>query len=104
VIACDIADVPLDDEELDIAIFCLSLMGSNYGDYLKEAHRTLQLDGTLHIWEATSRFDSIDEFSKSLERLGFRQIQVREKSIFTHIITTKDLTEIDYDRIEFTGL
>ena len=33
----------LDDEELDVAVFCLSLMGKNFTDYLKEEHRTLSL-------------------------------------------------------------
>jgi superfamily II DNA or RNA helicase len=55
VIACDMAHVPLNDEELDVAIFSLSLMGSNFTDYLREANRTLKLDGQLHIIEATSR-------------------------------------------------
>ena len=45
VIACDIAHVPLEDDSLDLAIFCLSLMGSNFTDYIREAHRCLRLDG-----------------------------------------------------------
>ncbi len=53
---CDIAHVPLDDDSLDGAIFSLSLMGTNYLDYIKEAHRCLKLDGHLWIAEATSRF------------------------------------------------
>ena len=48
--ACDMADVPIDDGELDVAVFCLSLMGSNFTDYLKEAHRTLKLDGRRIIY------------------------------------------------------
>tara|TARA_Y100001960_G_scaffold255516_1_gene273783 strand:- start:4182 stop:8297 length:4116 start_codon:yes stop_codon:yes gene_type:complete len=103
VTACDMADVPLNDEELDVAVFSLSLMGSNYKDYLKEGHRTLQLDGFLHIWEPTSKFNSIDDFRRSLERLGFRQVEIEEKSNFTHITATKDRTEIDYNNIELSG-
>ena len=34
VTACDIADVPIEDGELDVAVFCLSLMGTNFTDYL----------------------------------------------------------------------
>ena len=37
VVACDMAHVPLEDETLDVAIFSLSLMGSNITDYLREA-------------------------------------------------------------------
>ncbi len=49
------AHVPLEDESLDVAIFSLSLMGANFTDYLREAHRSLKLDGHLHVIEATSR-------------------------------------------------
>jgi superfamily II DNA or RNA helicase len=71
VIACDIAHVPLEDESLDVAIFCLSLMGSNFTDYIREAHRCLVLDGHLHIWEAASYFDDVKQFTAKLAKLGF---------------------------------
>jgi hypothetical protein len=48
VVACDMAHVLVDDETLDPAIFSLSLMGANFTDYIREAHRTLKLDGQLH--------------------------------------------------------
>ena len=44
VVACDMAHVPLDDETLDVAIFSLSLMGSNFSEYVREAYRALKLD------------------------------------------------------------
>ena len=34
--------VPLDDKVLDVAIYSLSLMGTNYIDFLLEAHRVLK--------------------------------------------------------------
>ena len=34
--------VPLDGESLDVAVFCLSLMGTNWIDYVKEANRVLK--------------------------------------------------------------
>jgi hypothetical protein len=40
--ACDIAKTPLQACSLDIAIFCLSLMGTNFLSFLREAHRTLK--------------------------------------------------------------
>ncbi len=54
VVACDMVHVPLDDETLDVAVFSLSLMGANFTDYIREAYRTLKLDGQLHIIEVTS--------------------------------------------------
>ncbi|MBD2129458.1 zinc-ribbon domain-containing protein [Microcoleus sp. ZQ-A2] len=89
VIACDMAHVPLNDEELDVAIFSLSLMGSNFSDYLREAHRTLKLDGQLHIIEATSRFSNLTQFRSDLEALGFDVVSDRKIWKFTHIRALK---------------
>jgi hypothetical protein len=89
VVACDMAHVPLNDEELDVAIFSLSLMGSNFTDYLREAYRTLKLDGKLHIIEATSRFRNIAQFQIDLEALGFDVVRVQNMRKFTHIRAEK---------------
>ncbi len=36
------SSTPLDDSSVDIAVFCLSLMGTNLRDYLREANRVLK--------------------------------------------------------------
>jgi hypothetical protein len=89
VVATDMAHVPLDDETLDVAIFSLSLMGSNFADYLREAHRVLRLDGQLHIYEATSRFTDREQFARDVEALGFRTTSVEDAWKFTHIHALK---------------
>jgi superfamily II DNA or RNA helicase len=89
VISCDIAHVPLDDESLDVAVFSLSLMGANFTDYLREAHRTLKLDGHLHIMEATSRFKDLEQFKALLHGLGFDMVTSEDKDKFTHIRAMK---------------
>src|SRR5437867_3579903 len=71
VVACEMAHIPLNDQTLDVAVFSLSLMGSNFTDYVREAYRTLKLDGHLHIYEATSRFSDRAAFADGLKRLGF---------------------------------
>ncbi|MEE6527664.1 hypothetical protein FKM82_029211, partial [Ascaphus truei] len=43
VTACDMAKVPLLDETVDVAVFCLSLMGKNIVEFLQEANRVLKL-------------------------------------------------------------
>ncbi|KAK9884458.1 hypothetical protein WA026_007301 [Henosepilachna vigintioctopunctata] len=43
VTACDMANVPLKKNSIDVAVFCLSLMGTNIHDYLKEANRVLKI-------------------------------------------------------------
>ena len=40
---CDIANLPLKNEEADIAVFCLSLMGTNYLEFISEANRCLKI-------------------------------------------------------------
>jgi len=95
VIAGDMSRVPLDDCTLDVALFSLSLMGKNFTDYLCEAHRTLRLDGHLHIWEATSRFKDIDLFEKQLQSLGFNKYQRNIGDKFTHLHLIKSGKRID---------
>ena len=56
VIACDMASTPLADAMLDIVVFSLSLMGTNWADYLKEAYRTLKPYGYLFIAEPQKRW------------------------------------------------
>lgn len=34
--------IPLDSSSVDVSVFCLSLMGTNYPSYLKEAYRVLK--------------------------------------------------------------
>ena len=47
--ACDIAHVPLDNNCLDIAIFCLALMGTNWSDFILESNRCLKMNGLLWV-------------------------------------------------------
>lgn len=42
VTACDISNIAVGNEEFDYVIFCLSLMGTNYYDFLIEANRILK--------------------------------------------------------------
>ena len=86
---CDIAHVPLDDDSLDGAIFSLSLMGTNYVDYIKEAHRCLKLDGHLWIAEATSRFQNLIEFEDELAKIGFDIVRIQVKGDFTFLRAIK---------------
>ena len=48
IIACDMKSVPLKENgKLDVAVFCLSLMGENWPDYITEAKRCLAKNGLL---------------------------------------------------------
>ncbi|XP_057834290.2 ribosomal RNA-processing protein 8 isoform X2 [Cryptomeria japonica] len=77
VIACDMAHTPLTESSVDVAVFCLSLMGTDFPDYLKEAYRVLKPGGWLLVAEVKSRFDpdnggaDPNKFVKALNCLGF---------------------------------
>ncbi|KAL3955637.1 hypothetical protein ACCO45_011200 [Purpureocillium lilacinum] len=52
----DIADLPLADGSVNVAIFCLALMGTNWIDFIEEAYRILHWKGELWVAEIKSRF------------------------------------------------
>jgi len=105
VTACDIAAVPLDDECLDVAIFCLALMGANSTDYLREAHRCLAVDKELHIWEPAKYFgDDPDAFREDLRRLGFDVWPPQKQGLFIYFRATKNALAPDPDiTLRFRG-
>ena len=90
VVACDIRAVPLEDESLDVAIFCLALMGTNFTDYIREAHRCLRLDGMLHLWEPANYFDDVQAFCDGLGKLGFEVMAPRKHDSFMQIYAMKN--------------
>jgi hypothetical protein len=100
VTACDMCNISLDDSCLDAAVFSLSLMGSNFVDYLKEAHRCLKLDGHLWIAEPISRIKDVQLFRELLFRLGFDVSRIDEKWKFTFIKAIKSEREINFRALE----
>ncbi|CAE6203788.1 unnamed protein product [Arabidopsis arenosa] len=80
VIACDMSNTSLESSSVDVAVFCLSLMGTNYSSYIKEAHRVLRPSGMLLIAEVKSRFDPNNggadpkDFLKAVCELGFTSV------------------------------
>lgn len=55
----DVANLPLADGSVDVAIFCLALMGTNWIDFIEEAYRILHWKGELWIAEIKSRFGRV---------------------------------------------
>lgn len=55
----DIADLPLADGSVNVAIFCLALMGTNWVDFVEEAYRVLHWKGELWVAEIKSRFGPV---------------------------------------------
>ena len=63
----DIANLPLKDGSIDLAIFCLALMGTNWIDFIEEAFRVLRWKGELWIAEIKSRFGRISNKRRRVE-------------------------------------
>ncbi|KAE9363057.1 hypothetical protein N431DRAFT_423474 [Stipitochalara longipes BDJ] len=63
----DIANLPLADGSVDIAIFCLALMGTNWIDFIEEAFRILRWKGELWVAEIKSRFGRVGGKGKRVE-------------------------------------
>lgn len=94
VIACDMAKTGMDSEILDVAVFSLSLMGTNWQDYLSEAHRLLRAGGLLKIAEPASGWekDKFHELKKGIEASGFQLLgDARVSSKFVYIDAAKPL-------------
>jgi ubiquinone/menaquinone biosynthesis C-methylase UbiE len=88
----------LEDACLDVAMFNLSLMGLNITDYIREATRTLKLDGQLWIYEVKSRIKDLQGFIRGLELAGFRIIENMEVYKFQYIQAIKS-EEVDLSQI-----
>ena len=63
----DIANLPLEDNSCDVAIFCLALMGTNWIDFIEEAYRILHWKGELWVAEIKSRFGRVSGKNKRVE-------------------------------------
>jgi ribosomal RNA-processing protein 8 len=72
VISCDMAHVPLQNSSVDVAVFCLSLMGTNLNDYILEANRVLKPGGILKIAEVESRFEDVHKFVAAVQKFNFK--------------------------------
>ncbi|KAI1196190.1 methyltransferase-domain-containing protein [Nemania serpens] len=61
----DIANLPLADGSVDVVIFCLALMGTNWLDFIEEAYRILHWKGELWVAEIKSRFGYVSNKNKN---------------------------------------
>ncbi|NXM60049.1 RRP8 protein, partial [Illadopsis cleaveri] len=86
VTVCDMAKVPLAAESVDVAVFCLALMGTNLQEILGEANRVLKLGGTLMVAEVASRFEDIRAFLKAVTQLGFRTVSKDLSSSYFYLL------------------
>jgi ribosomal RNA-processing protein 8 len=69
----DISALPLKDGSIDVAIFCLALMGTNWLDFVEEAYRILRWKGELWIAEIKSRFGRVQKRGRVEHSVGNRK-------------------------------
>ncbi|KAJ2325771.1 hypothetical protein IWW51_002624, partial [Coemansia sp. RSA 2702] len=86
---CSIANVPLDAGSVDVAVFCLALMGTDFMQFTREANRILHVGGELKIAEVVSRVADVDVFVGALEEQGFWLDRRRASKMFIMLDPTK---------------
>ncbi|KAM7031407.1 ribosomal RNA-processing protein 8 isoform 1-T1 [Passerculus sandwichensis] len=86
VTVCDMAKVPLAAEAVDVAVFCLALMGTNLQEILAEANRVLKPGGTLLVAEVASRFEDTRAFLRAMTQLGFKTVSKDLSSSYFYVL------------------
>ena len=108
VVACNMAETPLGDASVDVAVFCLALMGPSHWDFVREAHRVLRVGGTAKVTEVKSRFDDakggVGGFVAGVEALGFDEVKRDAgNKMFVSFTFAKAAREPDLARLKQVG-
>jgi ribosomal RNA-processing protein 8 len=74
----DIKNVPLENGSVDIVVFCLSLMGKNFVEFLSESRRILKSEGILIVCEISSRIVSKNSFLEIFDLLDYKLSKVKD--------------------------
>ena len=85
VTACNIAHTPLAPASVDVAVYCLSLMGMDWAAFVREGWRVLRLGGEMVVAEVASRMKEgggVEGFIKALEGVGFRRRKLVHNDYF----------------------
>ncbi|KAL7804377.1 methyltransferase domain-containing protein [Trichoderma afarasin] len=78
----DIANIPMEDGSVNVAIFCLALMGTNWLDFVEEAYRLLHWKGELWVAEIKSRFGPVrNKHAPVTHSVGNRRKQPSKKEL-----------------------
>ena len=93
----NIKNTELEDEDVDYAVLCLALWGSDCKEYLTEIHRILDIQGELIIVEPSSRWIKEDvqtgeitnELKLLLEKNHFKIKQIQDKEKFMFVVCEK---------------
>lgn len=86
----DISKLPFEDDSVEICILSLAMWGSNCKEYISEAHRVLETNGTLYIIEPTKRWTN--EFPADRLRELLQDFTIKKEIIekFTLFVAIKN--------------
>ena len=91
VVQCDMKNVPLDSDSVDVVVFCLALMAPNYLDHLKEGHRILRTYSKMFICQPYKKMEGkIDKFKSKIEEIGFSVDHKTSSQKFVYFDCTKN--------------
>ena len=93
VIQCDMKKLPLKNKEIDIAIFCLSLMNKNFIPFIYEANRVLKIKGKLLIAEISSRIINLKNFLEIFKQLNFKLFKQKNIENYFTILSFKKISD-----------
>jgi ubiquinone/menaquinone biosynthesis C-methylase UbiE len=80
--SCDILNTGLEDDSTEICILSLAMWGSNCREYIEEAYRILETNGTLYIIEPTKRWSEKDELGNITNEPGMKLKNLLEENNF----------------------
>ncbi|EFO61450.1 Rossmann-fold protein [Giardia lamblia P15] len=94
VTVANIRALPLERHALDLAVYCLSLMGSDYVSFIKEAFRVVRPGGELWLAEVNSRITNTKHLIELFSACSFRKIKVIPFTHFT-LISFRRLEDLE---------
>jgi SAM-dependent methyltransferase len=97
VVVCDMAHTPLEDGVLDVAVYSLSLMGTNWREYLAEAYRVLKAYGWLRIAEPISCWEGAKraELLPAIRAAGFQVVEPgKERDRFMYMYGAEPVSQL----------
>lgn len=101
VVVANSSKVPLGKKSVDVSVFCLSLMGTDFKDFIREARRVLRAKGRLVIAEVASRIENLADFVGGVEELGFALVSQEEpNSYFVELIFKKTKPKENHGKFE----
>ena len=93
VTVADMRHLPLENNSIDLAIYCLSLMNTNFIPFITEANRILRKDGKILVAEISSRIVDMNKFLDVFEKYGFKLIKQRNVHDYFDIFTFKKIKD-----------